>query len=513
MRNLQQLHFLFIGFIILLVSLYYPTSTTAYVVIALFVSYAIWKPKNGLLLVLLYFPIRAMLIEVNPTLKLLGDLVIIAIFLRTIFDHRKHVRSLFQFHYFEIAFFLFCLVGAMSAYLTGVSLIAIIFQLRAFLITYILFYVVKRMEISKDDVRKFLATAIFVAVVLAVQGIIEKMSLRTLLMPESWVNLKLMPTNRFRVYGMIGNPNALGMFSGIAIFAGLLFRNVVKNSISKWALNGFIVVAVGLLTLTYSRGSILGIAFGFIAYLLITRNWKLLKVSIIASIAAVLFVYYPVTTFTGVLEKAENRTELDASKAPKPAKQKEDKEKDKDKEDKAEDNDKNTDSKDVNEKNEDDFGERLKETFDKKTLNMSYQDGRLYVITKGFEIFKDSPVIGTGFSTYGDSAVKSYGSPIYEDYGIAIKTLYSDNQYIQIIVQTGIVGVILFAIFLLGMLHTMWKHRKEVPFALPLMAFLLSGFVWALFYNTWEDKTFTSYFFIMFGYFMHKVQQKKQLSK
>jgi putative inorganic carbon (HCO3(-)) transporter len=78
--------------------------------------------------------------------------------------------------------------------------------------------------------------------------------------------------------------------------------------------------------------------------------------------------------------------------------------------------------------------------------------------------------------------------------------MYSDNQYIQIIVQTGTLGVISFATFLLGMFYYIWKQRKVIPAATPLIAILFGGSVAGLFYNIWEDKTFTLYFYILLGY-------------
>ena len=89
------------------------------------------------------------------------------------------------------------------------------------------------------------------------------------------------------------------------------------------------------------------------------------------------------------------------------------------------------------------IGERFGETFDQSNLALMTESGRFFYIEKGFEVFKDYPVAGAGFGSFGGSATLSYGSPIYKFYGIRSdiyggKYFYSDNQYIQVIAETGV---------------------------------------------------------------------------
>ncbi|MDF0726048.1 O-antigen ligase family protein [Cytobacillus sp. S13-E01] len=472
----RDFQFLFISIPILAISLLFPSQLTGLAVAALFALYTIVSPKNGLLLLLLYFPTRPFLIELNPSLKIVGDLIILAAFARVVFANRRNLRSLFKFHIFEWAFFLFCLVGAVSAYITGVSLTAIIFQLRAFLITYLVFYVVKRLEITKKDVFTFLWTTFIMAITLSLHGLVEKLSIRTLLMPEKWVLRSLSHNNRVRIYGLIDNPNVLAVYLSLAFICTIYLKNFVKGKMN-WLLNTGLVLMLGVITLTYSRGTWIAFVIGLIVYIMMTRNWNIIKKIAFGIITAIIFINLPVTSTASYIATTDFGN-VDRTYVPgEPGEQ----------------------SDEVN---------RLKETFEMSTIELSKTTGRLFIVLKGFEIFKDHPIIGTGFATYGDSAAKGFSSPIYEEYGIGYN-IYSDNQYIQIIVQTGIVGVLLFATFLLGMLLFIWNKRNDSPVAIALIPILLAIFVSGVLYNIWEDKTFTTYFFLLLAAVAKGVQLKR----
>ena len=122
-----------------------------------------------------------------------------------------------------------------------------------------------------------------------------------------------------------------------------------------------------------------------------------------------------------------------------------------------------------------------------------------FILTKGFTIFKEHPISGTGFATYGDTATQSYISPLYKQYGIENTLFYTDNQYIQIIVETGTLGVIAFAVFLLSLLHHCWKIRKD-NFFFPIISFFILGLcIHGFYYNIWENYLFAFFFYFLFG--------------
>jgi O-antigen ligase len=450
-----------------LAALIFPNSILALAVSLILAALAFIRPKEGLLFLLVYFPTRSFLIEISPSLKITGDLVVIAAFLRMIWDQRNDWKRMFQFSLFEWGFFLFILTGCAAALLTGVSMGAIVFQIRAFVITYLIFYTVKRLPIEKEDIHRFLWITFTMSMILCIQGIVEKVSLRTMLMPEAWVERYISPTNRARIYGLVNNPNVLAVYLTIAFICTLYLSTLVSKKTKIFLLLCSIVI-MGVWTLTYSRGTAIGLAAGLIVYLVLSRNWKMVLTAVLIFLVSIVAINVPVTKATAFVQ---NMNLLKEKQPVSPDHQGEESHTEK----------------------------RLKETFEGGTIEQSKNTGRLFIVKKGLDVFKDHPIIGSGFSTFGDSASKSYSSPIYKQYGIHFN-IYSDNQYIQIMAETGVLGVLGFAVFLLGMLLFLWKNRHAAaPYAGVLISVLIAVYVCGLLYNIWEDKTFTAYFFMMLG--------------
>lgn len=473
----QQWKVVGIGVILLILALLFPLSVVAYVVTAIIGVLAFIKPKESMFLLLFYFPLRSFLVEINPSLKLVGDLIIIAAFLRVVWNSRRNPKSIVQFEKFEWAFIAFLVVGAISALITGVSMGAIVFQLRAFAITFLIFYVVKRLGITKQDIKTFLWTTFIVAMIIVIQGLVEKISMRSAWMPEFWINRSLSSNNRSRIYGLINNPNVLAVFLTISAILTIYLKMMLPKTKMQWLLNVGLVLMSGIWILTYSRGTWIALIIGLAIYILFTRNWKfLMKTGTVIGLSLVL-VTIPATYTANWISENTNIGDF-ARTGP------------------AEETGFAVET------------DRIRATFNDSTFEKSMTTGRLYIVVKGFEIFKDNPIIGTGFATFGDSATKSFSSPIYDEYEIGYD-IYADNQYIQVITQTGVVGVILFAVFLLGMLVLFWKKRKTSPYAIPMVAGLIAIFWCGLIYNIWEDKTFTMYFFFITAAFLLLVTKKE----
>ncbi|MGG4013024.1 O-antigen ligase family protein [Bacillus smithii] len=463
----EKYQYILVMVLFVLVALFFPNSMIGLAVSLIVAALAFIRPKDGLLFLLIYFPTRAFLIEINPSLKIAGDLIAIAAFLRAVWDQRNDWKKMFQFSLFEWGFFLFILIGCVSALITGVSVGAIIFQVRAFAITYLIFYTVKRLSIEKEDIHRFLWITFTMSMILSVQGIVEKVSLRTLLMPETWVERYISPTNQQRIYGLINNPNVLAVYLTLAFICTLYLSTLVSKRTKLFLLIGSVVM-MGVWILTYSRGTAIGLAVGLITYLALSRNWKTVVKALLIIVLSVIVISIPVTKAT---EFVQNMNVLKEKPIAAPDQQ----------------------------GDESHAEKRLKETFEGSTIEQSKNTGRLFIVRKGLQIFKDHPVIGSGFSTFGDSASKSYSSPIYKHYGINLN-IYSDNQYIQVIAETGVLGVVGFAVFLLGMLAFLWKNRHTAsPYADALISILIAVYVCGLLYNIWEDKTFTAYFYMILG--------------
>ncbi|WP_051382146.1 MULTISPECIES: O-antigen ligase [Sediminibacillus] len=478
--SIKQIGFVPAALLILLAAMMLDNLIVSLAVIAAFVTYSYFQEKNALILLFVYFPIRPFLVEFNPILKLVGDAVIFILLVKTILKYRHDWRSLVKFQWFELAFFAFCFIGAVSALVSGVSITALVLQLRSFLLFYLVYYVVKRMDITKQDIARFLWATVILAVVICLHGLVEKLSLRGWLLPPTWENMPLSAINRIRIYGLIGNPNLLAYYLSFAFILTLFLRTYLRGKM-VWVANMALVLYMGVWFLTYSRGTWLAFTVGLLIYIALTRNWRILRTTLITLAAGIIFIGVPANMLASTIEASDfGQTQRSTQKQ--------------------------YDERDGG------FSDRMRETFNEDAVEGSKRAGRLYIIEKGWTIFQDNPVIGTGFATFGDSATLNAGSPIYEDYNID-REFYSDNQYIQVIVQTGIFGVIVFAVFLLNMLYLLWNRRSELKTATVLLAVLLGSYVAGLVYNIWENDSFTLFYFAMLAYVINQTRHVQSARK
>ena len=446
-----------------------------------FVLFAFFKPFQSLVILIPYVIFRTLFTDLNNGMKLIGDLITLVVLFRLLLLNIKNWKTWFYFKKFEWFFFIFLIFGAVIGYLTGVSISAIIFQIRTFLIMYLLYYIVSRSELPKNFFVKLSWITILSGYVLFVQGIVEKISLRRMWMPEAWMEKVLSATNFVRIYGLVNNPNSLALVIFFAISATFFLRSVYKDGQYKWLLLISQVAFMGLMLLTLSRGTWISSFVFVVFFILISRNWKILKQIALTVIASLILVYLPVNLGTMLVQNYGS----DVSGAPSGG----------------------------------GLTNRFAETFDEGNLELMAQSGRVFYIKKGFEVFFDHPVTGTGFGTFGGSATLSYDSPIYEKYEIRSdiyggKNFYSDNQYIQVIAETGVIGVILFAGFLLAMVWMFWKDRQH-PFGQYMFALWFATGVCGMVYNIWELKVYTMFFFMLHGIWSatHKLYPELQLSK
>lgn len=465
---------------VMLIALLLPSKIALLGTTLFFVLFSIIKPQQSILFLVIYVNIRPFLLEVNSGLKLIGDLVIFVVFAWTLFHYRHNIRSLFTFKWFEWSYFAFILFGSIIGFLHDVTPTSIIFQVRTFLIMYLLYYTISRMTLTNKWLQQLAWVTVWLNIIMSLHGLVEKLSLRQLLLPEEWKYKVLSATNAVRIYGLTGNPNSLALSLFFGLIAVVYLQHVYQQTKYKWTFRVLLVLFFGILVLTYSRGTwISAVTFG-VVFILMTRKWYLLKRLVIAGVASIILIYYPVNLAVQYI------TELGVTVDEKPS-------------------------------GAGSIGGRFGETFDEKNLALMTESGRFYYIRKGFEIFGDHPITGTGFGSFGGSATLSYGSPIYDHYGISSdiyggKYFYSDNQYIQVIAETGVIGVLIFAVFLLSMLWFFWKSR-HTNFGVFMIALWFSTGVSGMYYNIWELKMYTLFYFILLGTFVAFSKHQQEISK
>lgn len=479
-QSLLSKEVLTIGLLVVVtfLSLLLPSKIALIVTSFIFAIFAFTKPLQSILYLLIYVAIRPILVELNPGLKLIGDLITFVLLIKLLISSRFDIKGLLHFKLFEWAFFLFLGVGSLVGYLNGVSIGAILFQVRTFVIMYLVYYFLSRTVLPANWKQQLCWAAVGLGWLVSLHGLVEKISIRQWFLPEYWKYMPLSAENLQRVYGMPGNPNSLALILMFTIIAVLFLKNLYKNMQYKWFLNISLVLFIGMLILTFSRGTLIAGAFFAITYLIFSRDWKLVKTLVIGWLAAVILVYYPVNASVSFVKylgvEAPDGTVGSLS---------------------------------------DRFGQML----DDKNVDRMVSNGRIFYIKKGFEIYKDYPIAGSGFGTFGGAATISYGSPIYSDYGIDLSIyfenkIYSDNQYIQIIAETGTIGVILFAAYLLAMVALFWKQR-HTRFGQIMLGLWVATGVCGVFYNIWELKVYTLIFFVIFAAFAvdHKFYKQYRL--
>jgi O-antigen ligase len=111
----------------------------------------------------------------------------------------------------------------------------------------------------------------------------------------------------------------------------------------------------------------------------------------------------------------------------------------------------------------------------------AYYD-RFEIIRDSFNIFKDFPVFGTGFNTFGEIAQKYKVATWQASY------VFSHNEPVQLLVEVGIIGFLLAGIFLINSfirLFTAWLKRKN-DFSVFITIACLIGMFSVLFHSFFD---------------------------
>jgi O-antigen ligase len=224
-----------------------------------------------------------------------------------------------------------------------------------------------------------------------------------------------------RAFGFFGSPNVLGSLSmTTAIMA--LFTFLDRK---KWYYLAYELLALAVLTLTFSRSAWLGLAVG-VATILLIRNWKLLLLT-------------PLGLLVLLIPSIRQRLLVITSR---------------------------------------------------NYLVDAAIDGRIWSLTNAIEIFRISPIFGTGPGSYGGQTAVYYNSPIYlKSIQNGYVTLpYTDNQWLQILVQSGVVGTVCVAGFFISLFvnnlkrYMSSKHYMNLGVIAVLVAIAVNG----LMSNVWE---------------------------
>ena len=200
-QSLLSKEVLTIGLLVVVtfLSLLLPSKIALIVTSFIFAIFAFTKPLQSILYLLIYVAIRPLLVEVNPGLKLIGDLITFVLLIKLLISSRFDIKGLLHFKLFEWAFFLFLGVGSLVGYLNGVSIGAIVFQVRTFIIMYLIYYFLSRTVLPANWKQQLSWAAVSLGWLLSLHGLVEKISIRQWLLPEYWKYMPLSAEN-YSVY-------------------------------------------------------------------------------------------------------------------------------------------------------------------------------------------------------------------------------------------------------------------------------------------------------------------------
>lgn len=445
--------------------------------------------KYLLLLLAIFIPFRELIalyagsfIKFLPDVLVWGELLLVLI-------NNKFKLNLKLYDYFFIGFII---IGFFSCLLNSVSFLSFALQARSIGTMYALFYVIRNINIEKNDYKTIVNVLMSVNIVIIIFAILEFFTDKTLFFPKIWAENINFVSNFERTYSLMDNPNTFGIFTFMVMFL-VYFAN--KDSFSKKYFGYYILSFLGII-LSASRSTLLVVCL-FILFLIYESIKKRSCYNLLWFVILIVLSFGIVYSFEKIKLKMEimNSTEIPNKKP----------------------NGNSSDCVSDGEINDNivkpitpgfTLLDRIKETTSGTTAANSKVNGRLYIIKKGLVIFKDYPMIGTGFGTFGSAASKMITPDIYSKYNLS-SNFYSDNEYIKVVVETGIIGTIIFGLFILSLFYEFFKTKSYYK----LFIFIVFLFI-GMFYNVFEMQVmcyvlYLSFMFLENDYFKKEINNKK----
>lgn len=445
--------------------------------------------KYLLLFLAIFIPFRELIalyagsfIKFLPDVLVWGELLLVLI-------NNKFKFNLKLYDYFFIGFII---IGFFSCLLNSVSFLSFALQARSIGTMYALFYVIRNINIEKNDYKTIVNVLMSVNIVIIIFAILEFFTDKTLFFPKIWAENINFVSNFERTYSLMDNPNTFGIFTFMVMFL-VYFAN--KDSFSKKYFGYYILSFLGII-LSASRSTLLVVCL-FILFLIYESIKKRSCYNLLWFVILIVLSFGIVYSFEKIKLKMEimNSTEIPNKKP----------------------NGNSSDCVSDGDINDNivkpitpgfTLLDRIKETTSGTTAANSKVNGRLYIIKKGLVIFKDYPLIGTGFGTFGSAASKMITPDIYSKYNLS-SNFYSDNEYIKVVVETGIIGTIIFGLFILSLFYEFFKTKSYYK----LFIFIVFLFI-GMFYNVFEMQVmcyvlYLSFMFLENDYFKKEINNKK----
>lgn len=464
--------------------------------------------KILIMTIIIFVPFRLLLSEYfGIYIKILPDFLISILFIIFFIRNKKNNKFILP----DFLLFMFLSIAFISTIIVnGLPLQNFLYQTRALTLYYILFFVVRNSNYDKSffqNISNLLNIELFLLFFFVS---IEKIFYKRIFFPTEWTYY-YSASNYSRVYSFLNDPNSYGAFS---VFVYLYYLIISKKEmINKTVWLSLIVFCSVLLSASVSSTIILVIGLLLIIIRLFIYHKNKKEINYFKSlISKILFGFiFGVILFNLTLFLSENYEDyLKKNNIGRPIQSNiVDIEKNVDniKKNENANNINKDDASKINYKVNNIFLRRILAPFTKNYYLSSSEGGRIYSISKSLEVFKDHKVWGSGFGTFGTSASKLLpGKPlIYDKYELP-KGFYADNQYITILAETGLLGIIFFALFLISILY---KYRKNYIKIIFCIIFGFLGFI----YNVFEIQIIAMIFWLFLAVPDYQKKDNKKNSK
>lgn len=352
---------------------------------------------------------------------------------------------------YDLLFAMFLLIGLISSLINGTSLLAYALQVRSISTMYIMFYILRNSRLQIEDYRKTSKVLMGVSLTLTIFALIEHISSKLWLFPTVWKDSIIYASNFARTYSLMNNPNTFAFFCYMVMLL-VYFINRKNQKTIHYIFYGLTFLAI-LISASRSTLIVLALFFAFIIYDSINKKSFKMFCRLAALLIAAAVVLIPLDLIkTAVTEKIGNGDTTQNIA----------------------------------------MIDRFEEIVSGTTVENSSENGRIFIVKQGIEIFTKHPILGTGFGTYGSAGARMVTPKLYEEYNLYEK-FYADNEYIKVFVETGLIGTITYVLFILSMLKHCLNSKYKV---LALISFLFIG----MFYNIFEFQSICFVLYLILSY-------------
>lgn len=310
-------------------------------------------------------------------------------------------------------------------------------------IQYILWYFVI-IQLLKDTKGAKTLCLIFVLVVslMAIHGVYQYIV--GVEVPAGWVDSKEAGV-RTRVFSILTSPNIFGSLITLALPLTLSFATISKNKKIKGLFYIFVLMMLGSLAFTFSRGAWIGFGFAILIYVFL-KDKRLLIPVVILGVLAVLLVP--------------------------------------------------------------EISNRITYLLSPEYIESSLRGGRLVRWITGIKILEGTPLFGVGLGHFGGAVAINNNLSYLVDTEV-VETFYMDNYYLKTAVETGLFGLFAFVMLMYQIIINSIRTIKittdkvsrelEIGIFAGLFGVIIHNFV----ENVFEVPMMTSCFWLLVAVLMH----------